>query len=79
MSAAARRACVCRSQFLFAVVQWATVCARGRSDQGRFQHGAHQGVTSKQVKRPEIDFCRPRRPRGSSRMPAQLRRIGARS
>ena len=27
MSAAARRACVCRSQFLFAVVQWATVLA----------------------------------------------------
>ena len=29
MSATARRACVCRSQFLFAVVvQWATVPAR---------------------------------------------------
>jgi hypothetical protein len=44
MSATTRRAWVCRSQFLFVVVQWATV-----------------GVTSKQVKRPEIDFCRPRR------------------
>jgi hypothetical protein len=28
MSATARRACVSRSQFLFAVVQWATVPAR---------------------------------------------------
>ena len=28
MSDAARRACVCRSQFLFVVVQWATVPAR---------------------------------------------------
>jgi hypothetical protein len=28
MSATARRVCVCRSQFLFAVVQWATVPAR---------------------------------------------------
>jgi hypothetical protein len=61
MSATARRACVCRSQFLFAVVQWATVPARARSDQGRFQHGAHRGVTSKQVKRLEIIVRRPRR------------------
>jgi hypothetical protein len=59
------------------------VRARSRSDQGRFQHGAHQGVTSKQVKRPEIDFCRPRRsPRPlahAGKGSAPLRRIGARS
>jgi len=30
------------------------VRARSRSDQDRFQHGAHQGVTSKQVKRDPI-------------------------
>lgn len=57
--------------------------ARSRSDQGRFQHGAHQGVTSKQAKRPEIDFCRPRRsPRllaHAGKGSAPLRRIGARS
>ena len=57
--------------------------ARSPSDQGRFQHGAHQGVTSKQVKRPEIDSCRPRRsPRllaHAGKGSAQLRRIGARS
>ena len=85
MSATARRAVLrVPLAILFAVVQWATGArARSRSDQGRFQHGAHQGVTSKQVKRPEIVVRRLRRsPRllaHAGKGSAPLRRIGARS
>jgi len=43
MFATTRRAVLCVPlAILCAVVHWATMPARGRSDQGRFRHGAHR-------------------------------------
>jgi hypothetical protein len=84
MAATARRAALCVPlAILFTVVQRATVSARAADPIKAVSACAHQGVTSKQVKRPEIDFCRPRRsPRllaHAGKGSAPLRRIGARS